>query len=182
MFQNMILFEENILLWIQSNLRSDIITPFMIFITNLGNSGAIWIVLSIGLLIPKKTRKIGVMSLCALFLSVIIDNVILKNLIARTRPCDVIEGLTCLIQRPTDFSFPSGHTGSSFAAAVILFLGLPKKYSFTAIILAALIGFSRLYVGVHYLSDVIGGAVIGTMIAVLVYWIGINWVRKETIE
>lgn len=63
-----------------------------------------------------------------------------ENLIARGRPCDVIEGLNCLIQRPTDYSFPSGHTGSSFAGGVVLFLGLPKKYSFLFLVLTGLIG------------------------------------------
>ena len=163
----------------QESLRNDLLTPIFIFITNLGNSGRIWILISALLTIPKKTRRVGILALCALGLSVIIDNMILKNLIARSRPFDVIEGLSCLIQKPHDYSFPSGHTGSSFAAAVVLFMGLEKKYSFTAVVLAALIGFSRIYVGVHYPSDVLCGAIIGSLIAVVVYTIGINLWNKE---
>lgn len=179
MFHAIMTFEEEVLLLIQNNLRNDMLTPIFVFITTLGNGGAIWILLSLGLLIPKKTRKIGILSLCALFFSVLIDNVILKNVIGRARPFDMIEGLNCLINKPTDYSFPSGHTGSSFAAAAVMFLGLRKKYSFSAIIFAMLMGFSRLYVGVHYLSDVVGGAVIGTMIGVTVYMIGMNVMNKK---
>ena len=167
MLQNLATLEESILLGIQSDLRNEWLTPVFIFITRLGNGGFIWILGSILLLAPKKTRKIGVMALAALVGSVLIDNVILKNVVARTRPYEVIGGLTSLIGIQKDFSFPSGHTGSSFAVAVVMFRGLPKKFG-----VPALIGFSRLYVGVHYPSDVLGGALIGTGIALFVGWIG----------
>ena len=163
MLQNLATLEESILLGIQSNLRNEWLTPVFIFITRLGNGGFIWILGSILLLVPKKTRKIGVMALAALAGSVLIDNVILKNVVARTRPYEVIGGLTSLI---------GIHTGSSFAVAVVMFRGLPKKFGVPALILAFLIGFSRLYVGVHYPSDVLGGALIGTGIALFVGWIG----------
>ncbi|MDD3063847.1 MAG: phosphatase PAP2 family protein, partial [Massilibacteroides sp.] len=104
----------------------------------------------------------------ALMGSFIIDNIILKNLVARTRPYEVVQGLQLLIGKQNDFSFPSGHTGSSFASAVILYKELPKKYGIPLIGLATLIGFSRLYLAVHYPSDVLGGAIIGTLIAILV--------------
>lgn len=172
MLQNLATLEESILLGIQSNLRNEWLMPVFIFITRLGNGGFIWILGSILLLAPKKTRKIGVMALAALAGSVLIDNVILKNVVARTRPYEVIGGLTSLIGIQKDFSFPSGHTGSSFAVAVVMFRGLPKKFGVPALILAFLIGFSRLYVGVHYPSDVLGGALIGTGIALFVGWIG----------
>ena len=95
----------------------------------------------------------------------------LKNVVARTRPYEVVEGLTRLIEKQSDYSFPSGHTAASFAAAVILFLQLPKKYGIPALILAVLISFSRLYLGVHYATDVLAGAVSGTLIALAVHWI-----------
>ena len=82
-----------------------------------------------------------------------------------------MEGLTRLIEKQSDYSFPSGHTAASFAAAVILFLQLPKKYGIPALILAVLISFSRLYLGVHYPTDVLAGAVSGTLIALAVHWI-----------
>lgn len=172
MLQNLATLEESILLGIQSDLRNECLTPVFIFITRLGNGGFIWILGSILLLAPKKTRKIGVMAVAALICSVLIDNVMLKNAVARTRPYEVIEGLTSLVGVQKDFSFPSGHTGSSFAAAVVMFRGLPKKFGVPALILAFLIGFSRLYVGVHYPTDVLGGALIGTGIALFVGWIG----------
>ena len=182
MIHDLIMWEQEMLLWIQNNIRNDVLTPVMVGITTLGNGGAVWLLFSIGLLFHKKTRQVGILSLCALGMSFIINNVMLKNLVARSRPCDVINGLNCLIQRPKDFSFPSGHTGSSFASGVVLFLGLPKKYSFLFLILAGLIGFSRLYVGVHYPSDVFGGAVIGIVIAISVYVIGMSLFSTENIE
>ena len=172
MFENIMMMDQGILLWIQDVLRNDFLTPIFTFITRLGDAGAIWIVISIGLLFHQKTRKIGIMALCSLVAAFIIDNMILKNLIGRIRPYEMLSGLECLIDKPNDFSFPSGHTGSSFAVASILLLGLPKKYGIPAMILAALIGFSRLYVGVHYPTDVLCGAIIGIMIACIVYCVG----------
>lgn len=168
----MVAMEADILLWIQNNIRNDVLTPIFKFVTTLGNAGMIWIVLSVGLLIPKKTRRVGVLALVSLSFSALIDNVILKNVVARTRPYEVIEGLTSLVGVQKDYSFPSGHTGSAFAAAVVMFLGLPKKYGIPILVFACLMGLSRLYVGVHYPSDVLGGALIGTGIALFTYWFG----------
>ena len=84
----MIAMEADILLWIQNNIRNDVLTPIFKFVTTLGNAGMIWIVLSVGLLIPKKTRRVGVLALVSLSFSALIDNVILKNVVARTRPYD----------------------------------------------------------------------------------------------
>lgn len=171
--------EADILLWIQNNIRNDVLTPIFKFITTLGNAGVIWIVLSVGLLIPKKIRRVGVLTLVSLLFSALIDNVILKNVVARTRPYDLIEGLTSLVGAQKDYSFPSGHTGSAFAAAVVMFLGLPKKYGIPILVFACLMGLSRLYVGVHYPSDVLGGVLIGTGIALLTYWSGTAWIEQK---
>ncbi|BCN31169.1 phosphatase PAP2 family protein [Anaeromicropila herbilytica] len=164
----------NILIFIQEHLRSPIVTPIFRFITSLGNKGAIWIILSIALLCFKKTRKTGILAIIALFLSLLIDNILLKNIVARTRPYEIVNGLHILINKPSDYSFPSGHTGSSFAAAIIFYKELPKKYGILALMLAILIGISRLYVGVHYPTDVLGGAMIGTFIALFVYRMQFN--------
>lgn len=172
MLQYLMLLEENMLLWIQNNIRNEWLTPFFTFVTTLGNGGFIWIISSLILLISNKTRKVGAMSFIALVISVLIDNVLLKNVIARTRPYEVVPGLTSLIGIQSDFSFPSGHTGTSFATAVVMFRGLPKKLGIPILIFAFLMGLSRLYVGVHYPSDVICGALIGTGIALLTYWCG----------
>ncbi len=172
MLEHLMIAEQNILLWLQNNMRNDILNHIMIFITSLGNAGAIWIIMAVGLLIPKKTRKTGIMVISGLLLSFIINNIILKNLVARTRPYDMIAGLTSLVGIQSDYSFPSGHTASSFVAAVIMLGNLPKKYGVPAIILAFLIAFSRMYVGVHYPSDVIAGALIATAIGLFVNWVG----------
>lgn len=179
MLQNLIAMEADILLWIQNNIRNDVLTPIFKFITTLGNAGVIWIVLSVGLLIPKKTRRVGVLALVSLLFSALIDNVILKNVVARTRPYDVIEGLTSLVGAQKDYSFPSGHTGSAFAAAGVMFRGLTKKFGIPILVFACLMGLSRLYVGVHYPSDVLGGALIGTGIALFTYWLGTLVVEKK---
>lgn len=157
----------NILIWIQNNLRNSVLDPIMKCITYLGNAGAIWIILSIVFIAIPKTRKIGVVCACSLALTFLIDNVILKNIVARIRPYDAIENLNRLIGAQSDFSFPSGHSGSSFSVAVVMFREMPKKIGITALILAVLIALSRLYVGVHYPSDVLAGCIVGTIIALI---------------
>ena len=158
----------NILLWIQEYIRCDFLTPIFKFFTTLGDDGRIWIATAIMLLFIKKYRKTGVMVGVSLLGSLIFINMIIKNLVARARPYKVIETLTILVPEPKEFSFPSGHAASSFAAGVVLYLTLPKKYGVPALILAVLISLSRLYVGVHYPTDVLGGMVMGTLIAVAV--------------
>ena len=101
----------------------------------------------------------------ALLGTLLVNNMILKNLVARTRPYEVIEGLTYIVMRPTDFSFPSGHAGCSFAVACIMFRRLPRRYGIPALVLAILISLSRLYVGVHYPSDVLFGVISGILIS-----------------
>ncbi|MDD3140911.1 MAG: phosphatase PAP2 family protein [Lachnospiraceae bacterium] len=163
--------DENILLFIQNNMRIEVMNGFWKGITSLGNSGWFWIIVSVLLLISSKTRKVGILALLSLGVGFLITNVCLKNLIARPRPFAEIEALTILIKAPHDFSFPSGHTCASFAVAGIYFKMLPKKYGLSAIILAVLIGFSRLYVGVHYPTDVLGGLIIGLGSSALVYFL-----------
>lgn len=168
MIQSLLNLDGQALLWIQEYLRHSAITPVVVFITEIGNAGAVWIIISLVLLAMKRTRRIGLIALCSLLGAFIINNVILKNVVGRIRPYDAVNGLNLIIERQIDSSFPSGHTGSSFACAVVLFLELPKKYGVPALILAFLIGLSRLYVGVHYPTDVLAGAVFGTIIAILV--------------
>ncbi len=172
MMEMLLNLDGNILLWIQDYLRNDFLTPIMIFITSLGNAGIIWILITVLLLFSKKTRKVGILSACALLGSLLINNMILKNLVARVRPYEVVNGLHLLIEKQVDWSFPSGHTGSSFASAVVLYRNLPRKYGVLALILAALIAFSRLYVGVHYPTDVLVAVITGSVIGIIVDKIG----------
>lgn len=158
----------NILLWIQEYIRNDFLTPIFKFITSLGDEGYVWIAIAILLVFVKGYRKVGPMVGASLLGSLVFNNMIIKNIVARPRPYRMIETLSILIPEPGEYSFPSGHTSSSFAAGVVLYLMLPKKYGVPAMILAFLIGLSRLYVGVHYPTDVLGGMVMGTLIAVAV--------------
>lgn len=152
----------NILLWIQENLRAEWLTPIIQFITHLGGLGKIWIAISLVLICFRKTRWAGIAGLLGLIFSLCINNIILKNLFARTRPYEVVEGLVLLGKKASDFSFPSGHTGSSFAAAAAMFTLLGKgKARWLLLVFAAFMAYTRLYIGIHYPTDIIGGLITG---------------------
>lgn len=171
--------DASVLLWIQENLRADWLTPFMVFYTKLGGLGLIWILTSLVFLCFKKTRWAGVAGLMALVFSLAVNNVCLKRLIARIRPYEVIEGLQLIGKNATDFSFPSGHTGSSFAAATAFFWTFKKgKARWILILGAALMAFTRLYIGIHYPTDIIGGLITGSLCGYAAYRI-IDFVRGK---
>lgn len=155
----------SILDFIQNNMKGGIMDFIMKFITHLGDAGAIWIVIALALLCFKKTRKAGIYLSVSLLLTALIGNVILKNIFARTRPF-IAANHPIIINPPSGFSFPSGHTSSSFAAATAIGLSY-KKYTPYAFILAFLIGFSRMYLYVHFPSDVLVGALLGIGVAFL---------------
>ena len=159
------------LLFIQDHLRFEELNPFMIRFTNLGEFGLIWIIITVLLLIPKKSRRAGICSALALVASLCVTNFFLKNYVARVRPYEVVEGLTSLLGPVGEWSFPSGHASSGFAPAAAIYKSRPKRVGVPCIILAALLAWSRLYVGVHYPSDVIGGAIIGVLLGLIVFWI-----------
>ncbi|MBQ6348659.1 MAG: phosphatase PAP2 family protein [Clostridia bacterium] len=159
--QGLIDFEGSILLWIQNNLRSGFLDPIMKAITMLGDKGLIWILITLALLIARRTRKLGVMCAASMVFGLIVTNLIIKNWAARIRPYEMVQGLNCIVPLAKDWSFPSGHTTNSLACAWVLFRKAPRKFGVPALILAVLIAFSRLYVGIHYPTDVLGGAVIG---------------------
>ena len=147
------------------NLRTPIGDVVVPLITRLGDAGIIWIILTVLLLIIPKTRKTGVIMMAALLADVLLCNVVIKNLVARTRPFDVNTAVQLLVAKPRDYSFPSGHTAASFA-------------SVTALVLAVLIALSRLYLYVHYPTDIIGGVVFGSLSGYLGYKI-VEQIRKK---
>ncbi len=161
--------DASILLFIQEHLRQEFLTPILTLITKLGDKGIFWLAVSVIMLIPKKTRGIGFLSIVAIAINYGICNLCLKNLVERIRPYESVEGLKLLVHRASDWSFPSGHASSSFAAAVVFYRCLKKKWlGVCALILAALIAFSRLYVAIHYPTDVIIGGAIGALVGFLV--------------
>ena len=166
------LFEANIILWIQENLRVGFLTPVMQGITTLGDGGVFWIILSILLLLFKKTRKVGICCALGLIFDLLVVNIAIKPLVARVRPYEVLKEITILTHQPGDHSFPSGHSAGSFACAWAFFRAYKKKWGIPALVLASLIAISRLYVGVHYPTDVIGGIVIGIIVGELGYHAG----------
>ena len=121
-----------ILLQIQQHLRTDMLTSFMKIVTFLGNGGWFWILCAVVLLAIPKTRKTGYAAVLSLIFGVIVTNLLLKNIVARPRPFAEIEALIPLIAKPTDFSFPSGHTTASFAVALVMLRMLPKKIGIPA--------------------------------------------------
>ena len=148
--------------WIQG-LRTPFGDAFWPLVTRLGNGGRIWILVAAGLLIIPKTRKSGLVLAVALFAELILCNEIMKPLFARTRPFDANNAVRLLIPNPGGFSFPSGHTAASFAAVAALYFAGERKLWKPVLILAAMIAFSRLYLYVHYPTDILGGMAVGVI-------------------
>lgn len=168
MIETLLTLDGNILLWIQENLRADWLSPVLLAVTKLGNAGFIWIVISLLLLCFKRTRRAGAAGILSLLFSLLINNGILKNLVARTRPYEVVEGLKLLGERAVDFSFPSGHTGASLAASIAICTTLKSgRAKWLLLALAVLIAFTRLYIGIHYPTDVLCGAITGVLCGIL---------------
>lgn len=159
--------EGPILLWIQEYLRKDMLTPILTFLTHLGDGGRFWIACAAVCLILPKLRRVGSTMAVSMLLNMLVTNLFLKNVVARTRPYLAVEGLHSIVGAQMDYSFPSGHTACSFAAAVVIFLLCPRRVGVPALGLAVLISLSRLYVGVHFPTDVLGGALVGTAAAFL---------------
>ena len=168
-------FDLPILDWIAVNLWCPFLNAVMPVITLLGDAGIFWIAIAVVLLFFPKTRKVGLGMGAALILGLLVCNVTLKPLVARIRPYDYqMEhfGVTIklLIEAQHDFSFPSGHTIASFEAATVLLIH-SKKAGIPAMVLACLIAFSRLYLYVHYPTDVIASVILGIGFGILGNWL-----------
>ena len=153
--------EFDILYWIQG-LHCDFLDTVMtaVFNTIVGAKGEIWVILGILLLLIPKTRKTGACVLSAYIVAYYIGDGILKDLIARQRPCMIDETVKLLVSRPSSYSCPSVHSMLAFASASSIFW-YHKKTGIAALVFAALIGFSRMYFFVHFPTDVLFGAVLG---------------------
>ncbi len=172
-------FELGILDGIQNIFGCKFLDVVMPIITLFGDGGIFWIALAVILLIFKKTRKIGLTMGISLAVGFLVGNLFLKNVVARIRPYDLNPEFTLLVEKLHDFSFPSGHTLASFEASISIYLH-NKKFGIPAIILAFLIALSRLYLYVHYPTDVLTSVILGTGFAILSFIIVKKKYNKKT--
>ncbi len=165
--------DTNLIFWMQEHLVTEVLSPWMVGVSAAGNLGLVWILASVALLCTKKYRRTGAAVLIGLLFSLLVGNMLLKPLVMRLRPCIEYSWMPLLIDAPkvNDFSFPSGHTFSSFAAAAALWCGGKRQWGIMAMLLAAAIGFSRLYLFMHYPSDVLAGAVLGLAFGRLAWYV-----------
>jgi undecaprenyl-diphosphatase len=176
--------EQTVLDFIQQTMQSPLFDRFWPVITHLGDAGAIWIILTLALLVHPRTRRLGLACGIALLCSVVFTNLILKNLVARTRPFYLVD-IELLIKAPGEHSFPSGHATSSFAVAFVLWkertrIGRMEIYRI-GMVLASLIAFSRLYLYVHYPTDVLAGVLMGYLCSVVAFKTGpllMGWLNR----
>lgn len=172
--------ELGILDWIAAHCHNGVLDEVIPFITSLGNAGIFWIALGmLILLFHRGERSTGCQVLLALLFSLVVCNLLLKNFVDRVRPCDLNTAVELLVPRPWDSSFPSGHTSASFAAVMVLIL---RRWwgRWGALVLAILIAFSRLYLYVHFPTDVLGGLAVGVFcgwlaVAIWKRWIAPHW-------
>ena len=164
------------LLWIQDTLRHEVLSAFMKAVTMLGDHGIIWILAVVVLLIPKKTRKAAILAAVSIAVCQLLSAFILKPWVARVRPYDAHRDIIRLVKVQKDLSFPSGHTLIAFAGTLIYLRMIPKKISVPLVLFAIVISLSRLYVGVHYPTDVIAGFLIAAVISQIIWSI---WASAE---
>ncbi|WP_035795192.1 phosphatase PAP2 family protein [Clostridium akagii] len=156
--------DDYVLLTIKKHIQNRYLDMLMLRITSLGNLGAVWVLIAMGLLLDKTDRMIGSIVLITLVISTIVGEGVVKHLVRRIRPCNEREEFKLLIAKPTSYSFPSGHTLSSFAVAKVLSVYF-TEYRFIFIGIALMIALSRMYLYVHYPTDVIAGIILGLLCA-----------------
>ena len=164
--------DEQALVWIAQNIRNAVLDPFMKRYTQLGNTGMLFIVLGVLMLLFKPTRRAGFSALCAMLIGLIVVNFTIKPLVSRPRPWLVIPDFVNLVPEGDPNSFPSGHTNAAFAFALAVCMSEPRRWmKVTAVCMAVVMGLSRLYVGVHFPSDVLAGAMIGSLCGLAGAWV-----------
>ena len=171
-------WEISLLNWFQ-NLHSPAADAFWGFITKFGDGGIFWILLTLVVLIFVKDKRVGWTMFGALVIDVLVCNIILKNAVQRNRPFWIFPDIPMVdgVSIPDDFSFPSGHSGASFAGAMAIFMR-NKKWGIPALVLAALVAISRLYLFIHFPTDVLTGTLIG-IIAGICSFLVVNAFYKE---
>ncbi len=162
-------FDWTVMRWIQKNIKCDALDFLMPKLTKLGNGGFFWLISAVFMLMSKTYQRYGVAMLVGLASGVLTGNIFLKNVVARHRPCWLEEAIL-LIRNPKDYSFPSCHTLSSVIAAVIM-TSANWHFALFAIPIAAIIAFSRLYLYVHFPSDVLASVILGLILGNLGLWI-----------
>ncbi len=172
LFEPFLSFDLTVFSWIQT-IQNSILTPVMSVISLLGTKGAVFFLLGFVLLCSRRWRKVGVAMLGALAITTVCNSVIVKELLARPRPFNLdydwwlaVYRYPDFVSRPDSFSFPSGHTAAAFAAAAALFWQ-SRKGGILLGLFAVLMGFSRVYLEVHYCTDVLFGALFGVIYALI---------------
>ncbi len=182
MFEAITSWDLSVLHWIADHVQCGFLDAVMPVVTLLGEHGIFCIALSVVLMIFPKTRKTGVTVAVALALGYLIGNLTIKPIVDRVRPYELDEALrsAVIFKFPHDASFPSGHTLAAFETSVSIFLR-NKKWGSLALVLAFLVALSRLYLTVHYPTDVICGAVLGTGFAIAAFFL-VDFVWKKIAE
>lgn len=172
-----------VLEYIREHLRNGFLDNIMPVVTAFGNMGMFWVVVALIISAKRKYRKCSITMMIGMILGVILGNFVVKNIVRRDRPCWINEIGDMLIANPQDFSFPSGHTMSSFIAATILFY-YDKRLGVPSFGVALLIAFSRMYLYVHFPTDIIGGAMLGVGIAIMTVSLTNRYIfdRKKAVQ
>lgn len=157
--------DDMVLEWI-GRLHTPLLNKIMIFFSMLGTKGSVWFIICIPFLANKRTTFIGVNILVALSITAICGEGIIKHLVCRMRPCHKLENDDLIVKRPSFYSFPSGHTASSFAVTTVAIIRCPVYIWAGILLIALIIAFSRIYLRVHYLTDVVCGVLLGVICGV----------------
>ncbi len=166
-----------ILDWIQANLRSDAMDTIMQIFSFLAEYGWLWILTAVVCLVLPEKRRLGAAIGLALIIESVVINIFLKNMVCRTRPYDINTSIALIIEPQNDYSFPSGHSAASFAASVAIYR-FSKPVGIISLVIAAIISFSRLYLYVHFPSDVLAGIIIGVLAGIA----AVRIVRTKAME